>query len=1087
MKFPTTDIQSILEPVSFQVQTFIELHSFGEKGHSIPDISEPCNDVRKHISNLVKAGQQQASVAASGDSFMKREMPRALEPLVTSSQLIQEAAELIKADGRSAIGRQKLIDACRNILFGTYKVLIVNDESTVRRIENNIKMLMDAFYCIEAAQSLEHVVEFLKNVYQPFFKVIEEVKDRAKVLTNKDCAVGLEFHADLLSKLLEPFVNSAKLVFISKTGSPENSTVSNVYSERCRMFFIKRILDEFSIILKLLLLSRAGMNWFEPDSVSVGLELQPGDENCSVNQNGAIVRNHLYNMKHALYERCKDWVNDDKQTDENLGFLFVDNLLHEARGLSDVIEQVGGGETADKIRSKCDIVSQTAAQLSDLRKKGMANSPQARQLQQVLHDSIDQLIEACDDACLQHVTSPQGQLHPLPSTMYGLLDEVKTWLENPDVNVEAGSQCLDAIIKLGWNYARHLGGDEQSVLKHKCSVLTKPMNALVRLAQQQKGQSDEAYEIVGELHSGIAAIIQQMRTTLSQQVVDTFLDPHQSINRLVQSAQSLSPDSSNGSKNEMEFDQKLDVFQNSAKRAVATATQFAQLNESEDQDTLRNVARAAKQLNDLMPIVCAAAQLAFSADKSDDEKSIESTKQLKELQDLYIDSVNQLLNNIDSTIDLELFIESSEVTIEDLLKECLASLQNGDQRGFVETSARVISCLRRIIQVCETQGVLLDDKEVTLKLTELCSALKSQVQPFVGLATVFAKDPKNPQITVDFHQNSHEVLDIVNAIKMLLKQYYGPRVVPIQRGDVYTRIPPRPPSPVEEVEEEEEEEEIVEAPLPEENRPIQKAAHELHLEVRQWQSQGNDIITSAKRMAVLMAKMSRIVRGEEGAKLDLIETAKLIADSAMAVYRLANQVAQQCQERKISKNLQNVAHKIPTLATQLNILSTVKATTIGGATGRNANSDAQKGATIAQQLDKLATSIGIEAASDWSNNQSGSMQQVGSQPTSQLDEIVQAVANDDQATKDDLEATEMLVLNAQNIMTSVKDTVRASEAASIRIRLDQGHVLRWVRRKPSSLHHSSGGGGGGLRYSASLRQKQQQIRLNALKVAAGNV
>ena len=75
---------------------------------------------------------------------------------------------------------------------------------------------------------------------------------------------------------------------------------------------------------------------------------------------------------------------------------------------------------------------------------------------------------------------------------------------------------------------------------------------------------------------------------------------------------------------------------------------------------------------------------------------------------------------------------------------------------------------------------------------------------------------------------------------------------------MYTKVPLRPPSPV--LEEEEEEEEIVEAPLPEEHRPIQKAAHELHMEVRQWQSQGNDIITSAKRMAVLMAKMSRIVR-----------------------------------------------------------------------------------------------------------------------------------------------------------------------------------------------------------------------------------
>ncbi len=77
---------------------------------------------------------------------------------------------------------------------------------------------------------------------------------------------------------------------------------------------------------------------------------------------------------------------------------------------------------------------------------------------------------------------------------------------------------------------------------------------------------------------------------------------------------------------------------------------------------------------------------------------------------------------------------------------------------------------------------------------------------------------------------------------------------------VYTKVPIQPPSPVVEEEEEEEEEEVVEAPAPEENRPILKAAHELHVEVRQWQSQGNDIIAAAKRMALLMAKLSRIVR-----------------------------------------------------------------------------------------------------------------------------------------------------------------------------------------------------------------------------------
>lgn len=50
---------------------------------------------------------------------------------------------------------------------------------------------------------------------------------------------------------------------------------------------------------------------------------------------------------------------------------------------------------------------------------------------------------------------------------------------------------------------------------------------------------------------------------------------------------------------------------------------------------------------------------------------------------------------------------------------------------------------------------------------------------------------------------------------------------------------------------------------------------------------------------------------------------------------------------------------------------------------------------------------------------------------------------------EDHEATEMLVGNAQNLMQSVKETVRAAEGASIKIRSDQtNHRLRWVRRQP---------------------------------------
>ncbi|KAK2153089.1 hypothetical protein LSH36_308g04017 [Paralvinella palmiformis] len=51
-------------------------------------------------------------------------------------------------------------------------------------------------------------------------------------------------------------------------------------------------------------------------------------------------------------------------------------------------------------------------------------------------------------------------------------------------------------------------------------------------------------------------------------------------------------------------------------------------------------------------------------------------------------------------------------------------------------------------------------------------------------------------------------------------------------------------------------------------------------------------------------------------------------------------------------------------------------------------------------------------------------------------------------SEEDQEATEMLVGNAQNLMQSVRETVRAAEAASIKIRVDSGYSMRWIRKRP---------------------------------------
>lgn len=107
-------------------------------------------------------------------------------------------------------------------------------------------------------------------------------------------------------------------------------------------------------------------------------------------------------------------------------------------------------------------------------------------------------------------------------------------------------------------------------------------------------------------------------------------------------------------------------------------------------------------------------------------------------------------------------------------------------------------------------------------------------------------------------------------------------------------------------------------------------------------------------MALLMAEMSRLVRGGSGNKRALIQCAKDIAKASDEVTRLAKEVAKQCTDRRIRTNLLQVmtnpmktptenfsffkyncqtslkvCERIPTISTQLKILSTVKATMLG--------------------------------------------------------------------------------------------------------------------------------------------------------------
>ena len=56
--------------------------------------------------------------------------------------------------------------------------------------------------------------------------------------------------------------------------------------------------------------------------------------------------------------------------------------------------------------------------------------------------------------------------------------------------------------------------------------------------------------------------------------------------------------------------------------------------------------------------------------------------------------------------------------------------------------------------------------------------------------------------------------------------------------------------------------------------------------------------------------------------------------------------------------------------------------------------------------------------------------------------------NNTMDTEEDQDAMDMLIGNAQKLNQAVKETVKAAEAASIRVRSDAGFKLKWVRKQP---------------------------------------
>ncbi|XP_032409195.1 vinculin-like isoform X6 [Xiphophorus hellerii] len=1061
--FHTKTIESILEPVAQQISHLVIMHEEGEvDGKAIPDLSVPVAAVQAAVSNLVRVGKE--TVQTTEDQVMKRDMPPAFIKVENSCSKLVQAAQMLKADPYSVPARDYLIDGSRGILSGTSDLLLTFDEAEVRKIIRVCKGILEYLTVAEVVETMEDLITYTKNLGPGMTKMSKMIEERQQELTHQEHRQMLVSSMNTIKELL-PVLISAIKIFVA-TKSSRGAGIEE--AEKNRRFTFEKMSAEINEIIRVLQLTTwdedAWANKKDMEALKRSLALieskmaqakswlkdpqgQPGDpgevalrvildeagkvgELCAGRERKDIlattralgqmtdqigdlrVRGQgqtpgcmqragqclqgldllfgkvdsaarrleaLINSKQAIARRldaAQAWLADPNGGPE--GEENIRALLAEAKRIADLCEDPK--ERDDILRSINEIAGLTA-RLMELRKQGKGDSPEARALAKQIGGALLNLQSKTNRAV--------ASMRPAKPavTLEGKMEQALRWVNNPGVDDRGvGQAAIRGMVGEGKRLAGGLLGPYRQDMVGRCDRTEGLMTALADMASRGEAEAPHARATAAQLQDTLKDLRQHMQEVMTQEVSDVFSDTTTPV-KLLAVAATAPPDAPN---RQEVFEERAGNFETHAGRLGATAEKAAAVGTA-NKSTVEGIHAAMKHARELTPQVTSAARILL---KNPGNKA--AYEHFDTMKNQWIDNVERLTGLVDEAIDTKSLLDASEEAIKKDIDKCRVAMANVQPQMLVAGATSIARRANRVLLVAKREVENSEDPRFRDTVKHASDILSHTISPMVMDAKAVAGNIQDKGLQKAYLDSCQRILAAVGKVReafqpqepdfpppppdldqLHVSDEQAPPKPPLPEGEL---PPPRPPPP------EEKDEEFPEQKVGEVlSEPMMVAARQLHDEARKWSSKGNDIIAAAKRMALLMAEMSRLVRGGSGNKRALIQCAKDIAKASDEVTRLAKEVAKQCTDRRIRTNLLQVCERIPTISTQLKILSTVKATMLG------------------------RTNISEEESE---------------------------------------QATEMLVHNAQNLMQSVKETVREAEAASIKIRTDAGFTLRWVRKTP---------------------------------------
>ncbi|XP_062603621.1 vinculin-like, partial [Saccostrea cucullata] len=952
--FHTKTIESILEPVAQQVSRLVILHEEAEDGNAMPDLARPVQTVKLAVDNLVKVGYD--TINSSEDQILKQDMPPALNRVEEASLLLLQASEMLRTDPYSAPARKKLIEGSRGILQGTSSLLLAFDESEVRKIIRVCKNVLEYLAITEVVDRMEDLVTYVRNLTPVLTRMTKEVDAREKELTH-------QVHREMLTRSLEQVKNLTPVLIsgiktyitVKDSGKNPQDTQAN------RDYLVRKMSDEIHEIIRVLQLTTYDEEEWDADDITVMKKAQSGieqkmkqatdwlqDPAALIGSLGDKALHQVLDDARKIAERCTNPADRD-QILKTVGDIesMVDALCE--------LRQLGKGDSpqamslAREIQKKLgDLQNMTNVAIANTERSGIRRPAptvdgkveQARTWlanpgmdDKGLGEQATRLVVAEGRKIANSCTEPQRtELLRLCDETEILTNQLADLIRNGQGNSPQAraiaNHLSEKLFQLKGKIKEALINqvaedfiDISTPLKHLSEAAIVPLGTPGR--DQNFAEKSRNFEGHANKLADTAKMVATAGGCRNKKTVEEIFKTSAQVDdltpQLTTAAKIVFQDPTNQAAQE-HFDLMKKRWMDNMERLrglVDEAVDSSALIKAEEEGILRDTERVedAIQMKDPPRIGAHASNIARRANRvlQVAQQEAENSEDPK-----YVDHVNQAASNLRSTI---------APMVQGAKGVSLNPADTNAQQNWRKANQNLIDAVR------DVRGAVTVDAGVDqfppppppdlseLKISDLYGPPKWEpVAPSRVRSQAAPISPRPPRAPA-FSPHSDPYYRNVSARATLHQDplYQGQSCAPMvppppvppppQEFGYYGRdgapprpplpndnaTPPRPPPP------ETDDEDEAAFPTPQANQPIMMAAHALHMEAKQWSSKDNDIIAAAKKMALLMAKLSQLVRGEGGTKKDLIATAKAIAESSEEVTKLAKKLAAECTDKMMRK------------------------------------------------------------------------------------------------------------------------------------------------------------------------------------------